>query len=267
MIARGCALLITIDVHLKYIARPASSLLLQVEAAQDACQSVVSDLETVTPIDWTIIAGEEGIGRRRWGRVTGQFECSYQANVRVTRAAVVLDDMVKTPYADMPDDVVKHLMPSRYCHPEAFLEFVPKQFGSMSGGPLIAAMAAWMKTSFTYDNGVSHAGTTATDTFAARAGVCRDYAHVLISMARSVGIPARIVSCYAPHVTPQDFHAVAEVFLDGAWQLVDPTGMATAPQIVRVGVGRDAADVSFMTSYGWMDFEQQSVNVSLQTPA
>ena len=81
-------------------------------------------------------------------------------------------------------------------------------------------------------------------------------------MARSVGIPARIVSAYAPEVTPQDFHALTEVFLDGAWHMVDPTGMAQVPEVVRIGVGRDAADISFMTSYGFMELKNQSVLVN-----
>ena len=61
---------------------------------------------------------------------------------------------------------------------------------------------------------------------------------------------------------PQDFHAVAEVYLEGQWHLVDPTGMAKASEIARIGVGRDAADVSFMTSYGSMSLKKQAVNVS-----
>lgn len=68
-----------------------------------------------------------------------------------------------------------------------------------------------------------------------------------------MGIPARIVSAYAPNVTPpQDFHAVVEVFLDGIWHLIDPTGMANIPEVARIGVGQDTADISFMTSYSRM---------------
>ena len=82
------------------------------------------------------------------------------------------------------------------------------------------------------------------------------YAHTLIAMSRSVGIPARIVSAYAPNVVPQYFHAVVDVFLDGNWHLIDPTGMAQIREIVRIGVGRDAADISFMSSYGWMELKK-----------
>ena len=123
------------------------------------------------------------------------------------------------------------------------------------------AMCDWVNTSFTYDSGASTATTTAIDSFNSLSGVCRDYAHVLITLVRAAGIPARFVSVYAPDVVPQDFHAVVEVFFDERWHLVDPTGMAKPNDIVRICVGRDAADASFMTSYGWMDLVEQSVTV------
>jgi transglutaminase-like putative cysteine protease len=237
--------------------------LLQIEAAKDATQFCeTSAFLTDKSVDWTLISGEEDIGQRRWGVVEGVFNCTYQSQVRVTRPAVALENLTQTNLENLPNAVTKFLMPSRYCYPEDFLAFVPEQFGNLSGGPLIAAIAHWIEAQFTYDISASNGATTATDSFHLRAGVCRDYAHVLIAMVRAVGIPARIVSVYAPGVTPQDFHAVAEVFLDGAWHLVDPTGMAQAPDMVRIGVGRDAADVSFMTSYGFMELIKQSVQVS-----
>jgi transglutaminase-like putative cysteine protease len=89
----------------------------------------------------------------------------------------------------------------------------------------------------------------------------RDFAHVLITMARASTIPARFVSVYAPDVDPPDFHAVAEVYLDEAWHLVDPTGMAGPDTIARIGVGADAADVAFMSSFGMMTLREQTVSV------
>ena len=80
-------------------------------------------------------------------------------------------------------------------------------------------------------------------------------------MARAVGIPARYASVYAPNVTPQDFHAVAQVYLDGAWHFVDPTGMAHASDTLLIGVGRDAADVSFLTSFGAIELVKQAIEV------
>ncbi len=207
--------MISIHTHLKYSTREPSSLLLQIEAAQDDTQHCETSLSTVQPnTEWREIAGEEDIGVRRWGVVDGTFEYTYQTQVRVDRPDVLLETLGVTDFGKLPNDVTKFLMPSRYCYPEDFLEFVPRQFGSLSGGRLIAGISDWIKEHFTYDIFASSGTTTATDSFNARAGVCRDYAHVLIAMSRSVGIPARVASAYGPYVSPQDFHAVAEVFLD-----------------------------------------------------
>ncbi len=255
-------MLISIQTHLVYAARQPCDLLLQIEAAQDPSQTIVESRLDITP-DGTshIVSGEEGIGTRRWLRVHDQFTCHYAVKVRVDRQAIDPRSVNAKPLTALPCDVTKFLMPSRYCHPEDFLDFTAANFGALQGGPLVAAMSDWIRDNFSYDNGASTASTTATQSLAARAGVCRDYAHTLIAMARAVGIPARIVSAYAPGVTPQDFHAVVEVYLDTGWHLIDPTGMAQPDQIARIGVGRDAADVSFMTSYGWMELIKQSVDV------
>ena len=73
-------------------------------------------------------------------------------------------------------------------------------------------MRDWIAGNFSYEP-VSTTSTTALDSFVERRGICRDYAHVLVTLARASAIPARYVSCYAPGVDPPDFHAVAEVFL------------------------------------------------------
>ena len=83
------------------------------------------------------------------------------------------------------------------------------------------------------------------------------------TLARAAAIPARFASVYAPYVTPQDFHAVAEVFLDGTWHLVDATGMAAPNQIVRIGVGMDAAEVPFLSSFGPAYMRVQTVDVQV----
>ena len=126
---------------------------------------------------------------------------------------------------------------------------------------MAAALVDWVGTRLTYRAGSSQGVTTALDTFASRTGVCRDYAHLLVALARAAEIPARCVSAYAPGVDPPDFHAVAELWLDGAWHLVDATGMAQPEEIARVGVGRDATDIAFMTIFGEAQLCDQQVRV------
>lgn len=92
----------------------------------------------------------------------------------------------------------------------------------------------------------SSPATTVVDTFAAREGICRDYAHMVCALARAAGIPARFASVYAPDVDPPDFHAVAQVWLEGGWQFVDATGMSRPDEAVLIAVGRDACDAAFL---------------------
>ena len=55
---------------------------------------------------------------------------------------------------------------------------------------------------------------------------------------------------------------MAEVFLDNTWYIVDATGMSTPDAMAKIGVGRDAADVSFLTSYGPAYINSQAILVS-----
>ena len=93
--------------------------------------------------------------------------------------------------------------------------------------------------------------------------MCRDFAHLTVALCRAGGIPARCVSAYAPGVDPPDFHAVAELWLDGGWHLVDATGMSRCGDIARVAVGRDATDIAFLTIFGSATLIEQRVSVSL----
>ncbi|SFR39455.1 transglutaminase-like domain-containing protein [Litoreibacter janthinus] len=259
-------MLLTVTASLVYSATQACEALLQIEPTTDAgqrcdnpCLSLMSG-GTVRELE-----GEDAIGIRRWVSVGAQLDCYYTAHFEVNRPAIDLARLQETPRHKLPNSVISYLMPSRYCQSDLFLAFTAGQFGGLTGGPCVLAMNDWVASNFIYDINSSDPGTTATDSFAALRGVCRDYAHVLISLVRAVGIPARFVSAYAPDVKPQDFHAVVEVFLEGEWHLIDPTGMAHPTDIVRICVGRDAADASFLTSYGPLNLQEQSVQVQRVT--
>lgn len=235
---------------------------MQINVAHVENQFVSSERLAVTPeLLLSYVDAEEGVGSRIVFHAEDSFAFTYEAVVQVNRAPSDLSNAEQTPVASLPSEVVKYLMPSRYCDPDVFEQIVPAQFGDLSGGLLILAVSDWIYSNFDYVAGASDTDTTAADSFKSREGVCRDYAHVLIAMARAAAIPARMVSAYAPRVVPQDFHAVVEVYLDDNWHLVDPTHMAKAEDMVIIGVGRDAADVSFLTSFGAVELIQLSVTV------
>lgn len=256
-------MLLDLTVHLDYALAGPTDLLLQIEAAETSDQHVLSkDLRSSRVSHFVRVDAEAGLGERIWLRAEDRLCCDYTARVAIDRAAPDIAGLEAVPPHRLPGDAVGYLMPSRYCPSDEFQAFAAAEFGHLQGGALIAALRDWIRGAFRYVPGVSNAQTTALDTFVQRQGICRDFAHVLVTLARAAAIPARFASVYAPRVTPSDFHAVAEVYLTGGWQLVDPSGMATADEIVRIGVGPDASGVAFLTAFGSMTLQAQSVAVT-----
>lgn len=238
-------------------------LLLQIEAAAIPGQIVTDALLDVGDFaHFSRIAAQDNIGERIWLRSEGHLTVRYSAAVEITRLRTDYRKLEKVPMHLLPAETVQYLNESRYCPANKFLSFVEAEFGDVEGGAKICRMRDWIEDCFTYVPGSSDADTNALDSFVERRGVCRDYAHVMVTLARATGIPARIVSAYALGVKPQDFHAVAEVFVGGEWHLVDATGMAHESAMVKIGVGRDAADISFLTAYGQIEMVSQIVTVS-----
>ncbi len=256
------SLKINIKVHLNYQVPEPCMVLMQLEAAAMVHQIVENHALKLSgdPRLTRRTAGDE-IGERVWLQAEGHLDCTYNARISLARLPVDLAVMGATPLHDLPAEVIKYLLPSRYCPINEFDFLADQQFGSREGGALIAAMSSWICENFTYDIGASNPTTSAQQSFEQRRGVCRDYAHVLISMARASGIPARYASVYSPDVDPMDFHAVAEVYMEGAWQMIDPTGMSSPQRTAIIGVGRDATDVAFLTSFGDLNFVSQRVDV------
>ena len=253
-----------ITVELQYGIQFPTDILLQVQVPSLADQVVLSETFDLSPVtDRATAAAEAGMGERTLLRVESDLHCSYTAEINVDRPALDLTQLEATPVHSLPGDAIRYLMPSRYCQSDQLQSFVAAEFGNSAGGQRIADLRDWINTRFAYVSGSSDGQTTAVDAFVQRKGVCRDFAHVMIALARASSIPARFASVYAPYVTPQDFHAVAEVYLGGTWHLVDPTGMATADQIARIGVGLDAAEVAFLASFGPAMLQTQTVAVDI----
>ncbi len=138
---------------------------------------------------------------------------------------------------------------SRYCPSDRLTAFAEATFGRGTGGPDRGRdVGDWVFDRLRYELGSSGPLDTAVDTLLAGRGVCRDFAHLTIALCRAIGIPARLASVYAPGLWPMDFHAVAEVAVDGRWELIDATRLAPRQSLVRIATGRDAADTAFATT-------------------
>lgn len=261
---------LTIDTRFSFRADHPTDVLLQFEAAAIP-EQVLSEVKTeLSETSYMArVEAQDAIGERIWVCAEGEFSVSYRARAVPDRLVCDIATLDQLAPHQLPGETVQYLLDSRYCPADRFQPFVSEEFSGLSGGAAVMAMHDWIAAHLSYTPGSSGPNTTALDSFVERHGVCRDYAHVLVTFARAAGIPARYVSCYAPHVTPQDFHAVTEVFLadpgvsgGGCWQLIDATGMARAEEIVKIGVGRDAADVSFLTSFGAIEFLDKQVSVT-----
>lgn len=169
-------------------------------------------------------------------------------NLQVEYTATVLGSADPAPVSD--HDLSMYLRPSRYAEADKFFGFAAKQFGDLTDpAELLEKVASWVGTHLDYVPGSSDPIDGAADTLLAGAGVCRDYAHLVVAILRAVNVPARLVAVYAPGCDPMDFHAVAEAFVDGRWRVVDATCLAPRQTLVRISTGRDAADTAFLDNH------------------
>ncbi|MDI1297418.1 MAG: transglutaminase family protein [bacterium] len=255
---------LAIEAILDYDFAEPTDVLLAVEAAGTSDQKIIEQsliINNAGPL--TNLTGGSGIGRRTWTLSgTGQMLSTYKAIVEVERTLVDIATLNKSPLPSLPQEVLPFIWPSRYCEADRFVSFVCSHFEGLTGGALVKALVAWVHDNLQYVSGSSDGTTSAADTFVSQQGVCRDYAHLTAALIRSRDIPARLVSVYALDLNPPDFHAVVEVWLDGAWHLVDATGLAPIEGMVRIAVGRDATDIAFMTAFGGAMMNEQSIQVT-----
>lgn len=165
-------------------------------------------------------------------------------------ATVLSDDELQTSAPDNPDDRDIYLRPSRYAESDRLLPLARRELGGLTGLEQVNAVAAYVHESLRYVPGSSRFTDGSVETLLAGAGVCRDYAHLAVALLRGLDVPARLVAVYAPGLSPMDFHAVAEAWVDGVWYVIDGTRLAPRQSLLRIATGRDAADTAFLSSYG-----------------
>ena len=154
--------------------------------------------------------------------------------------------------AEVPPSVSMDLSiyrrPSRYATSDTFGGFAASEFGHLEDHELLPTISAWVGTRLQYSPGSSGPTDGASETLLTGAGVCRDFAHLVIALLRALCVPARMTAVYAPGCDPMDFHAVVEAYVSGAWYAVDATALAPRSSLVRIATGRDAADTAFMST-------------------
>lgn len=142
--------------------------------------------------------------------------------------------------------------PSALTRPDARILEIARMITAGAAAPLELAerVTSWVHANLKYSYDVTDVSTTASQALAAGAGVCQDYAHVMLSIARACGLAARYVSGHL--VGEGGTHAWVEVLVDtgaSTGRVVavafDPTHARRADSgYLTVAIGRDYADVA-----------------------
>jgi transglutaminase-like putative cysteine protease len=254
---------LSVRAELVYSFAEATQVMALIEASCSTDQDIVSESLDLDPasslVRDTALSGDRRFRACLSGEVGIVYSATVENRVRQLLPAVGRQHL----WADLPEHTLPFLLPSRFCPSDKFMRFAAREFGAAGDGVAkVMAVLEWITRNVDYLHGISTPETTAERTFVDRAGVCRDFTHLAITLCRALSIPARAVSAYALGLEPPDFHAIFEVYLEGGWWLVDPTRLAPIEGIVRIGSGRDAADIAFLTTEKPCQLVRQSVAVT-----
>ncbi|MGD1090870.1 MAG: transglutaminase family protein [Bryobacteraceae bacterium] len=183
------------------------------------------------------------------------------------------------PVEILPEETLPFLLGSRYCEVDLLSGTAAQLFGGLPRGwQRVQAVCDWVQNHITFGYDHARCTRTALEVYNEKAGVCRDFQHLAITMCRCLNIPARYATGYlgdigVPQVPlPMDFSAWFEVYLEDRWWTFD--ARHNTPRIGRVlmATGRDAADVAITTSFGAANLKKfevvsDEVHAEVQVPA
>lgn len=162
----------------------------------------------------------------------------------------------ETDVQNLPHEVLQFLLPSRYCESDSLAPFAWDAFGHLPRGwARVQAVCDHAHEQIRFDYQTASAFRTAQGALNEGQGVCRDFAHTAIALCRALSIPARYVNGYlgdigVPEGGPMDFSAWFEVYLDGQWYAFDARHNTPRIGRINIAIGRDAADVAMLHSFG-----------------
>jgi transglutaminase-like putative cysteine protease len=169
----------------------------------------------------------------------------------------VLPQLLQAPVETLPEATLVYLLGSRYCETDLMSQIAWQRFGGGPGGWLrVQAICDFVHGHIEF--GYPHARRTrsAWEGYSERRGVCRDFAHLAITLCRCMNIPARYCTGYLGDMgvvavpEPMDFAAWFEAYLGDRWYTFDARN--NTPRIGRVLIarGRDACDVALANTFG-----------------
>ena len=249
---------IALQLDLRYeIDEHGADFVFNIHAAHTRCQTVVTEKLGLSQNIEPRMQTDPASGNRylRLHALPGELNVSYSATVDLAHHRATPAQIAEVPVQRLPLEVLGYIYPSRYCQSDRLVRLAINEFGGLwQGYSRVQAIQHWVRQRVKFTSNTSNSNTSAVDTLVEQQGVCRDFAHLMIALCRAVNIPARFATGtdYGadPVLGPPDFHAYVEAYLGDRWYIFDPSGTAIPMGFVRVGTGRDAADVSFATIFG-----------------
>jgi transglutaminase-like putative cysteine protease len=170
---------------------------------------------------------------------------------------VDLEHAPQHPVEALPDDVLVFLLGSRYCETDRFHDIAWGLFDqSPPGWRRVQAICDFVHRHVQFGYEFASPTKTSWEVYNDRRGVCRDYAHLAVTLCRCMNIPARYCTGYLtdiglpPPYAPMDFAGWFEAYLGGSWHMFDPRNNAPRRGRILMARGRDAADVALSTTFG-----------------
>lgn len=245
----------TVDLH--YDVLGPADFVFNIHASRSDHQRVLSEAVVVDPpVEWRVDT-EPSSGNRllRLHADAGPLDVRYVGAVEVEHHVAEPRRVLARPIDALPAEVLPFLRPSRYCQADRVQQLAWREFGaSTPGHAQVDAVCRYVRSRVRFRVGASTVATSALETLENGEGVCRDFAHATIALLRSLNYPARFVTGvdYGADeaLGPPDFHSYVEAYIGDRWWLFDPTGISPLTGLIRIGTGRDAADVAFATMFG-----------------
>lgn len=229
-----------------------SSVSLDVEPAPDQSGAMADFF--ANPVHWFVIDNDhEDLTLTMRAQVRVHRQPNLLANARTWQSVA---NEVRASVSLAPDSPVHFLQPTSATGMDEALQAFAARFFAPNA-QLVEAVEALNAAIFQelgYDSEATDVMTTAAQAFKLGAGVCQDFAHVMIAVCRSAGIPARYVSGYIRTLPPPGqprlegadaMHAWASIWTgkEGGWVEYDPTnGVKVLDEHITVALGRDFDD-------------------------
>ncbi len=188
----------------------------------------------------------------------GETVLTHDAIVEVSGLPDIFDEhAAQVDPAHLPAECLPYLLGSRYCETDRMSQIAWSRFGHYQGGAeRVRAICDFVNAHLSFSYGYARSTRTALEAYNERVGVCRDFAHLVITLCRALNIPARYANGFMGDIgvpadpAPMDYNAWVEVYLDGQWFTVD--ARHNQPRIGRILVarGRDASDIPLFSTFG-----------------